>query len=150
MRLLNYLLLGAFAVFAGAALPVQAALNVQVRGIVGNPLRASLVSFAVGIVVLFVLALAVRDPLPPLAAVTHAPWWVWFGGVLGAFYIIASIVIVPRLGSAFAFALVVAGQMAASLAIDRFGLFGVPQAAFSVQRLIGAALLVGGVLLVRK
>ncbi|GAC1311929.1 MAG: hypothetical protein NVS2B3_18060 [Vulcanimicrobiaceae bacterium] len=150
VRNLNSIAFAAFAVVAGVALPFQAAVNGQLRTLLGNPIRASFVSFAVGIALLIALALATRDPMPALAAVTGAPWWIWLGGILGAFYIVASIVVVPRLGSAFTFALVVAGQMAASLAIDRFGLFGVPPAAFSLQRLAGAALLVGGVLLVRK
>ena len=150
MRDLNSVLLAAFAVLAGVALPIQAALNARVRIVVGNPIRASLASFAVGIVLLAALAFTAREPLPGLATLARAPWWIWFGGALGAFYIVGSIVVLPRLGSAFTFALVVAGQMAASLAIDRFGLFGVPQTSFSLQRLAGAALLVGGVLLVRK
>lgn len=150
MRTLNYALLAFVAVLAGVALPVQAGLNVYVRGILASPLRASLASFTVGIVVLIALAFTVREPLPTLATIVRAPWWVWFGGVLGAFYIISTIVVVPRLGSAYTFALVVAGQMAASIAIDRFGLFGIEKTPFSLTRLAGAALLVGGVLLVRK
>lgn len=150
MRSINYVFLGLFAIFAGVALPLQAALNVQVRALLGNPLRASLASFTVGIAILAALVIFTRDPMPALGTLARAPWWVWCGGALGAFYIVASVVVVPRLGSAFAFALIVAGQMAASLAIDRFGLFGVPQTSFSLTRALGAALLVGGVLLVRK
>ncbi|MBD5654315.1 MAG: DMT family transporter, partial [Candidatus Eremiobacteraeota bacterium] len=80
----------------------------------------------------------------------RAPWWAWTGGLLGAYFIFSTIVVVPRLGAAFAFALIVAGQMAASIAIDQFGLFGLPQTTASPARLAGAALLVAGVLLVRK
>jgi hypothetical protein len=39
-------------------------------------------------------------------------------------YVVSVIVPVPRLGSALAFALIVAGQMGISLSIDQFGLFG--------------------------
>lgn len=150
MRFFQYIALGVVAVVAGIGLPVQAAVNVQLRGLLGNPIRASLGSFVVGTILLGVLAVAGREPLPALGALARAPWWIWTGGVLGAFYIICSIVVVPRLGSAYTFALVVAGQMLASIAIDRIGLFGVPQTPLSPTRLIGAALLVAGVLLVRK
>ncbi|GAC1450276.1 MAG: DMT family transporter [Vulcanimicrobiaceae bacterium] len=140
----------AIALLAGVGLPLQAAINVRLRDIVGNPVRASLVSFLVGSVLLAVATLAIREPLPSLGALARAPWWVWTGGVLGTAYIVATIVLVPRLGSAYTFALVVAGQMAMSVAIDRFGLFGTTAIAFSPARAFGAALLVGGVLLMRR
>ncbi len=151
MRFLNYIGFGAVAIFAGIGLPLQAGLNVQLRAVLGNPIRASLGSFAVGTAVLCALAVVMRgEPLPALATVARAPSWMWLGGVLGAFYVVSTVVVVPRLGSAFAFALVVAGQMLASIAIDCIGLFGVPQTPLSLTRLAGATLLVGGVLLIRK
>ena len=51
---LAFLLL-AFA--AGGALPVQAGVNARLAEWVGGPIRASMISFAVGTAVLFVLAL---------------------------------------------------------------------------------------------
>lgn len=150
MRLVSSIALAAFALLAGIGLPLQAAVNVRLRDVLGNPLRASLGSFAIGTVLLLAAALIVRAPLPALATVERAPWWVWTGGALGAFFVLGTIVIVPRLGSAVTFALVVAGQMMASIVIDRYGLFGIPQTPLSPARLLGAALLVGGVLLVRK
>lgn len=150
MRWLNYLLLGAFALAGGIGLPTQAAVNVRLREVLGDPIRASFGSFLVGTVLLLSLTLLTREPVPTLATILRAPWWIWMGGALGTFYILASIIVVPRLGSAFTFALVVAGQMTASIVIDQFGLFGLPQASFSPTRIAGAALLVGGVLLIRR
>lgn len=151
MRVLYSVVLGVVAVVAGIALPLQAGVNVQLRGVLGSPIRAAFASFTVGTVLLFALALVLRgEPLPALATVARAPWWFWMGGVLGAFYLASSIVVVPRLGSAFTFALIVTGQMFASIAIDRLGLFGIAQTPLSIGRLAGAALLVGGVLLIRK
>ena len=49
-----------------------------------------------------------------------------------------------------ALALLVTGQMLASLVFDHFGLFGVPQHAADPWRLAGAALLVLGVVLIRR
>lgn len=139
-----------YALFAGGVLPLQAAINVRLRDLVGNPLRASLGSFVVGTLILIAATLVVRGPLPSLATLARAPWWIWSGGAFGVFFILATIVVVPRLGSAVTFALIVAGQMATSVVIDRFGLFGLAQTPLSPTRLIGAVLLVGGVLLVRK
>jgi bacterial/archaeal transporter family-2 protein len=56
---------------------------------------------------------------------------------------------VPRLGAAATLALIVVGQMLASLAFDQFGLLGLPQQSASLTRLAGAAFLILGVALIR-
>jgi len=137
-------------VLAGAALPVQAGINVHLRGIFGNPVRASFVQFTVGALFLLALTLFARDPWPALNALARGPAWAWTGGILGALYVVSVIVLVPRLGSAVTFALIVAGQMGISLAIDQFGLFGLPRSPLSLARIGGGALLVAGVILIRR
>ena len=135
---------------AGAALPVQAGINVHLRGIFGNPVRASFVQFTVGALFLLALTLFARDPWPALNALARGPAWAWTGGILGALYVVSVIVLVPRLGSAVTVALIVAGQMGISLAIDQFGLFGLPRSPLSLARIGGGALLVAGVILIRR
>ena len=135
---------------AGAALPVQAGINVHLRGIFGNPVRASFVQFTVGALFLLALTLFARDPWPALNDLARGPAWAWTGGILGALYVVSVIVLVPRLGSAVTFALIVAGQMGISLAIDQFGLFGLPRSPLSLARIGGGALLVAGVILIRR
>lgn len=56
----------------------------------------------------------------------------------------------PRLGAATTLALVVAGQMLGALIFDQVGLLGVPQHAATPGRLLGAACVVAGVLLIRS
>ena len=46
---------------AGSALPVQAGLNARLATFVGGPIRASMISFGIGTLVLFVLSLLVTQ-----------------------------------------------------------------------------------------
>ncbi|HEY8714285.1 MAG TPA: DMT family transporter, partial [Candidatus Acidoferrum sp.] len=69
--------------------------------------------------------------------------------LFGAIYIAISILLVPRLGAAIVIGLIVAGQMLGSLAFDHFGLLGIPVHPASFPRLVGAALLITGVILIR-
>ena len=64
-------------------------------------------------------------------------------------YSALTIVLAPRLGAAALIAAVVAGQMLASLALDHWALVGFEPHPLSVQRALGAALVIGGVALVR-
>ena len=137
------------AAVAGSLLPVQAGINAQLRFTLINPLAATLVSFLVGTAALGVVVLGARVPLPPIAVMERAPWWHWTGGLLGAVYVALMIVLAPRLGAATLIAAVVAGQMLASLLLDHYALVGFAAHPISLQRLVGAALVIGGVALVR-
>jgi transporter family-2 protein len=137
------------AVVAGAVLPVQAGINAQLRITLGNPLAATLVSFVIGTVALAVVVLGARVPLPSAAGLERAPWWHWTGGLLGAVYVAMMILLAPRLGAATLIAAVVAGQMLSSLVLDHYALVGFAAHPISLQRVIGAALVIGGVALVR-
>ena len=139
----------ALAALAGAALPLQAGVNAQLATWVGGPIRASAVSFAVGTVVLAALALALVKAWPAPARLGDAPWWVWVGGALGALYVASTVAAAPRLGAVTLVAAVVAGQALASLVLDHFGVAGFPEHPITPGRIVGLALLVAGVLLVR-
>jgi len=142
-----YLLLAAA---AGAVLPFQFGINSQLAHWLGSPVRAAFVSFLVGTIALLVVAAFVRKPLPSALRLGALPWWVWIGGLLGAFYVAGSIVTAPRLGAATLTAAIVASQSIASVLIDRFGWVGFKEHHLSPGRLAGVALLVGGVALVRN
>jgi bacterial/archaeal transporter family-2 protein len=141
-----YLLLAAA---AGAMLPFQFGINAQLAHWVGSPIRAAFVSFVVGALALLVIALFVRKPLPSGGTLRDVPWWVWTGGLLGAFYVAGSIVTAPKLGASTLVAAVVAGQALASLLVDQFGWVGFKEHHLTPGRAVGMALVAGGVALVR-
>jgi len=66
----------------------------------------------------------------------------------GAGYVASVTVVGPRLGAMALLALVLIGQMVASLAVDGFGVMGFPQSPVTPSRLLGAVLLVAGALLI--
>jgi len=134
----------------GMAVAAQALINARLQLAAGNSVLAATLSFAVGLTALLaVLA------LQPAGAVTghslgSAPWWAWIGGALGAFYIVASIYVAPRIGAAALLSAVVLGQMSFALVADQFGFFGIDRHPISVPRLMGVLLVIAGVVLVRK
>jgi transporter family-2 protein len=141
-----YLLL---AVAAGVMLPLQYGINAQLAHWLGSPIRAAFVSFLVGMLALLVVSVFVRKPLPSAARLGQVPWWVWIGGLLGAFYVAGSIVTAPRLGAVTLAMAVILGQTLASVLVDQFGWVGFAEHHVTPGRLAGVALVVGGVALVR-
>ena len=146
MKLLVYF---ALALMAGAFLPLQAGINGQLKAFVGGPAQAAFVSFTAGALALLGYLLASRTPFA--AAAAQANWWLWIGGgLLGACYVTLIIVLTPILGVALTFGLIIAGQMGMSLLFDQFGWLGLPVHALNLWRVAGAALIVAGVVLIRR
>jgi bacterial/archaeal transporter family-2 protein len=144
--------LAAFAIFAagaGVSFVMQQAVNADLRTSIGSAAWAGFISYLGGTLCMLVLALALRETLPSAESIAKSNWWAWSGGLFGAIYIAVSILLLPRLGAATFVALLIAGQMLGSLAFDHFGLFGVPQHSVNVFRMLGAVLLIAGVVLVR-
>jgi transporter family-2 protein len=136
------------ALSAGVVLIVQVGVNSALRDALGSPVMAALMSFAVGCAALLAFLWLARTPSPGRAQLLAVPGWAWLGGVLGAFYVVATIIAGPRLGAAALLALVVLGQLATSLLVDQFGWLGFSQHPLTPLRLLGALLLFGGVLLI--
>ena len=138
------------ALLAGAMMPTQAATNNKMAAFVDSPVLAALISFLVGTVALFVYVLLSGVPLSNFASVREAPAVAWAGGFLGAFFVAATVSLVPRLSVAMIFSLIIAGQMLATLVIDHYGLLGIEVRPVSWQRVAGIVLITGGVVLIRK
>lgn len=132
----------------GLVVPLQAALNNQLKLLIGSPVLAALVSFAVGGVTLAVAAALSGQKWGGLALLPRAEWWMLTGGVLGALFVFGTTLLAPRLGVAVMLSLIIAGQVCASLLFDRYGWLGMPLRDVGIWRLLGALLVVAGVLLV--
>jgi transporter family-2 protein len=64
---------------AGMIVPVQFAVNAEMRGAVGGPVLAAAISFVVGTLALLVAVLVVREEVPSFSDLAGAPWWAWAG-----------------------------------------------------------------------
>jgi transporter family-2 protein len=140
----------AAALGAGVAFVLQQAVNASLRASIGSVAWAGFVSYLGGTICMMVLAALMGEGFPAAALWTTAPWWKWTGGIFGAIYIAASILLVPRIGVATFIGFLLAGQMICSLVMDHFGLMGLSPQPIGITRLLGAVMLVGGAILVRS
>jgi bacterial/archaeal transporter family-2 protein len=136
------------ALAAGAALPFQAGINARLATFIGGPIRASAISFAVGTIVLVLLALVVTRGVMGTGRLEEVPWWGWLGGAVGAGYVASTVAAAPRLGALNLFAAVIFGQLLCSVVLDHFGVL-YREHGLSLGRVAGVVLLGAGVALVR-
>ena len=138
---------GAFV--SGTLVALQAPTNAMLSRAVGSPVNAALISFAVGLLALIVvvLALGVR---PNGAEVRALPWYAWTGGLYGAVFVAVAAFAAPRIGVTQFLMVSIGGQLAMALVLDRLGAFGLPKIDISPLRILGLVLVLAGASLVRR
>lgn len=146
---MNQSLTLAFLVAAGIGLVVQNTLMVRITQSSSTILIAMLLNSLVGIV-LFVSILLVKNGLAgfnELASTVR--WWTLIPGLLGSFFVFASISGYQNVGSATTIAVLVASQLIGGLVMDILKSNGVPLRAL-VGPVCGAVMLVVGAWLVAR
>ncbi|MCA0295492.1 MAG: DMT family transporter [Actinobacteria bacterium] len=139
-------LLWVAAILVGTLGAVQIAVNGRLGQVMGSALAAAFVSFLVGAVGLLVVNLVTRQRV---RRPERLPAWTLTGGLLGAGFVLANAFNAPILGTSVAISITLLGQVIAGLVLDHGGYLGITKRPASPLRLLGAALVVAGVVLVR-
>src|SRR5260221_4888627 len=131
---------------AGGLVAVQAPVNAGLGRSAGS-LRAALVSFGLGTLALAAIVV-LSGKAGGLDSTFDVSWYYLLGGLLGAVYVTNALIAVSAIGAGGVAAATITGQLTASVAIDRLGLFGLDQVSLSPERVIRVALLLAGTVLV--
>lgn len=134
----------------GMGLAVQSAANARLGAVLRMPMAGALWNFVLGSLALIVALLVWRGGLPSWQLFASAPRWTYIGGLLGATFITATIIAVPRYGVTVTFAAIIFGQLFGAMLLDHFGWLGVPRQPMDLARVCGVLLLAAGVLLVSR
>ena len=96
--------------------------------------------------------LVLRQSLAGFGEALRSPWWYWVGGGgMGVVVVFTITVVTPQIGATATIGLLIAGQLAMGVLIDRYGWFGVEQVPLNWPRVVGVLLLaVGALLALRK
>jgi transporter family-2 protein len=138
-----------FMLLGGLCIALQSPTNALLGQALGSPLSAALVSFVVGTVFLAVVTVALRQPMA-LGPAARLPWYAWLGGVYGA-VLVASIAYAARkIGVASSLTIALASQLVLAVALDHFGVLGLPRQPVTWLKLAGLAMVMGGALLIRR
>ena len=144
-------LLRGFGVLMGMGSATQTAVNGHLGRALSSPVQAGQISLVVGLLLLFAMSVLLSGPRRALASgVAPGPWWMWLGGVLGAFFVFGGAALSPILGTgttviAALVGNILCGQVLESLGVGTGGHRALPTA----YRLTGLAVVLVGVGMVR-
>jgi bacterial/archaeal transporter family-2 protein len=131
----------------GGLIALQAPINGQLGRTIGT-FQAAFLSFAIGTALLLAIALVAKGGLGTLPDARQLPTHYLLGGILGAAYVTTVLVTVRSLGAGGVTAATIAGQLSASVVVDRLGVLGVQQEPITATKVVGIALLSIGAYLV--
>ncbi|MFN4202293.1 MAG: DMT family transporter [Tabrizicola sp.] len=135
-------------VLGGTAIAMQAPINAALARELGGPVPAAAVSFAVGFVVLLVIAMA-QGKGAAFLDLPKVPAWTLLGGCLGAWYVLSAVWGVSHLGVLTLVSALILGQMTAAMVIDATGALGAAVREITPTRIAAAGLVLAGVILSR-
>jgi len=148
--MITRLLLFFLVALGGAGLTLQMAWNSRLRTATGSPVLTTIISVFVTLLSLVLVWASGATNRGVIPEFNSLPRWAWFGGVFAGYYLVASLIAIPKIGAAVVFSLVIAGQLIAALVLDSTGAFGLARISLSTSRVLGAVLLLIGVILIQR
>ena len=136
-----------WALATGFMIASQALVNAKLGQYIGGPIWAAFTSFLVGTIFIFGFGLIVKGKLPEIQF-EHLQWWMFLGGLMGAFFVISSITIVPVMGVTAMIALFIAGQLVAATLLDHYGILAEAPKPMTLQKIAGICVLAVGAFLI--
>jgi bacterial/archaeal transporter family-2 protein len=139
-----------FIILGGVLQTCGAAMNGQLYASLLNRWLASAVSFALITAFFICLYAMFPTPVPTIQGLSSMPWWAPIGGLVGAVQVYAGLTLVHKVGAGSFVGFTVTAALIASLVIDHFGLLHMPIHTINPWRILGTALMVGGIALIAK
>ena len=141
-------LMGALSFLGGVLNTVQSGSNSTLAKTLGQPMLAALIVSLANAVFYLVVSVFIGIGVPDKSAFAAVPWWAWLGGMFGGLYVLTTIFFAEKLGAGVFIGLTVTAGVITSIVMDHWGLVGFKPHALNWPRLLGAAFMIGGLVLV--
>ncbi len=136
---------------AGSSQIIQTAVNTELSRHLGSTIPTGLWCMGCTMCIIWCcLALRRESPLALRRLQIGRSFWILSGGLCGALYLIVNAFLLPRIGAGSLVILNIAGQMAAAMVIDNFGLFGAQKRQVSLMETLGIVIVFAGVALIKQ
>lgn len=132
------------ALMIGVISAIYLPMNSSVSRYIGSPLTANITFYGVALVTL-ILLFAVLGDFATIANLKKVPPWLYLTGFISAFIVLAITFLIPKLGARQLVVLSIAGQIIMAMIVSHLGILESPKDPITIKKVVGAALLVSGV-----
>lgn len=139
----------AFTIFLGVILTVHLSMNGMVGAAIKNPRMGNALFWCIGAVGAILIGFTGWD-LGALAGVKDVNPLLLTAGLMGASLVFAIAWLIPEVGAFGVMISLLVGQILGGLVLSHFGWLGSPEKPVSMMNMIGAAVMIAGVLLATR
>jgi transporter family-2 protein len=135
--------------FLGIVLTVHLAMNAKVGSVLNNPPVANALFWCIGAVAAVLIGLTGWHP-GALSGLRQVHPLLLTAGAIGASLVFAIAWLMPQIGAGPTMITLLAGQVIGGLVLSHFGWLGSPVQPVTLTHVIGAVVMIGGVLLATR
>ncbi|WDT84694.1 DMT family transporter [Alteromonas sp. 009811495] len=136
------------AVFAGAAITLQAGMNARLGVLFKNPLLATAIAFLMACIFTLIFMVATHRQLPIASDIKAVPTYLWFGGILSAFGVGSYYYLIPKMGVGSLMSFALSGQLILAVIAGHFGWFEQPIKPITMKTIVGLLAMVLGIIFI--
>jgi len=145
----NVNILPFLALAAGAAIAIQATMNAQLGVLLKSSMMGTSIAFLFSFLFIASAMLLSAKQYPNMTEIKSIPLYLWFsGGALSAFGVGMFYYLIPKMGVGSMMSYALSGQILIAILASHLGWFDLPVKPLNFFKVIGAVLLIVGVLLI--
>ena len=130
----------------GVILSVYLPLNSVAAQHLGSPITANIPFFFVAFFSSIIILLVFGD-YKTLSNLKTMPYYLFLPGLVGAFIVLGSTFLIPKIGARKFFIMIISGQIMMGIVISHFGVLASPKDPVTLKKMIGVVImLIGSVL----
>lgn len=130
----------------GMTMSIYLPMNSSVSKYLGSSIAANVSFFMVALITSLVI-LFISGDFGAVSKIRHVPIYLYLTGFISAFIVLGTTILIPQLGARKFFILLIAGQVGMAIVVSHFGLLESPPDPISLKKLIGATMVIAGVMI---
>lgn len=138
-------------ILSGFTFAIQPVMNGRLAIEFSSSIQSAFISFLTSTAILVTLVLLIPSERRniPLVRKTKESWWLWTGGLIGAYYVASFALVTPMTGVGLVTLVGILGMISCGAIVDSHGWFGREAQKIRPLQYLGLALLLSGVVLIK-
>lgn len=138
-----------WAVVIGMFSAMQQAINGRLGALLHSPVQGAFLSFGIGMVLIIAVTVFMTRDWPTVTTLKKVEPWAYFGGILGALFVLTTVISVPQIGTGLTIMIALVGQLIGSILVQQFGFWHANKAQVKAQQIIGILIMLVGITIIK-
>lgn len=138
-----------WAIIIGAFSATQQAINGHLGTLLKSSVQAAFLSFGIGMILIMIITIFIVHDWPTRQDFLKVEPWVYVGGILGALFVLTTVISVPQIGTGLTIMMALIGQLIGSILVQQFGWWHSKKSRVQGRQLLGILILTVGIALIK-